>query len=36
MPGIARFHSNFSKTDHVTIDVPRTFKANGAKVKVTA
>jgi len=34
-PGIARFRSNFVDFDHMTLAVPRTFKVNVSKVKVT-
>jgi len=35
-PRIARFHSNFLDFDHVSFDVPRTFKINGSKINLTA
>jgi len=33
LAAVARFRSDF---DHVTLDVPRTFKVNGSTVKVIA
>jgi len=35
-PGIARFCSNFVQISITTLDIPRTFKVHGSKVRVTA